>query len=143
MKIEIRTDDLLKGQLHQEGWYKGEITRAEEKLSNAKDSTNFTLSLKYSETADGKPVFEREIEDRFNSKAMGFMSPLIAALAGKSLGEFAKEQKEKGKDTVEFEWSAIKGQKVQFRIQSKPRNDNGQLKSEVTDYAPYDMKVPF
>lgn len=141
-RISIPVDDLLRGQLHPEGIFKGEIVWATEKLASGGDSKNYEYSIQYSETADGRKVDQRDIVSRFNSKAMGYMNPFLAALAGKSIKDFAAEQKAKG-PTIDFEWESVKGSKLQFKIETKPRNDNGQLKSEITAFYPYDYKVPF
>lgn len=143
MKIQIPVDDLLKGQLHRPGWYKGKFVTAAEKLSKDGQSVNYEYSIKYSLDAEDKPVPERTIDGRFNSKAMGYMYPAIAAIAGMTLADFAAAAKKQG-GTLTLEWADIALNKdIQFKIENKPRNDNGQLKSEITDWAPYGYKVPF
>lgn len=138
--ISIPVNDLLKGQLHAEGWYDGKITYVTEKESKDKQSMNYEAGFEYA-TATGDT---REIGLRFNSKAMGFMSPFLAALAGMSLKDFAKAMAAKGTE-VTFEWTPenLTNKKLQCKIKNNPRNDNGQLKSEVVDYAPFGTKAPF
>lgn len=137
--ISIPVSDLLKGQLHPTGWKKGEIVWVSQKESKDKQSMNYEWGFEYEENGE-----KREINNRFNSKAPGFFSPFLAAIANLSLKGFAAEMAKKG-DTVNFDWTNenFKGKKLQVKIENKPRNDNGQLKSEITDYAPYDYKVPF
>jgi hypothetical protein len=140
--ISLTPADLLKGQLHVDGWYKGEVVESSTKPSNDKQSLNYTFVIKY---ATGSPVSgleEREIKSQFNSKAMGFATPFFAALAGKTTKEFIDEYVSQKKE-VKIEWEAIKGAKLQFKIENKPREDNGQLTSKVIDFAPYDYKIPF
>lgn len=139
-KISLPVSELLKGQLHPTGYHKGTITYVTQKQSKDKQSMNYEAGFEYNVTPDEK----REIGLRFNSKALGFMSPFLAAVAGLSLKEFAAEMAKKG-DSVNFEWTPenFGGKKLQCKIENKPRNDNGQLKSEVTDYLPFDSVVPF
>lgn len=137
--ISMPVSDLLKGQLHTSGWKKGEVTFVTSKESKDKQSMNYEFGFKYAENNE-----EREITGRFNSKALGFMTPFLAAIANLSVKDFAAEMAKKG-DTVKFDWepSSFGGKKLQVKIENKPRQDNGQLKSEITDYAPFDYKVPF
>lgn len=140
MRIVFSQEDLLKGQLHDTGWQKGEITFATAKQSKDKGSMNYEYGLKYSTTSGN----EREIKSQFNSKAIGFMKPFLAALASLSVKDFetkAIEQVRAGKE-VGIDWDEkLIGQKLQFKIENKPREDNGQLTSKVTEFAPYDLKV--
>lgn len=141
--IDLSLKDLLAGQLHEEGYFKGEISSATAKPSKDKESMNYEYTISY-ETGSKQPGMEtREITDRFNSKAPGFMRPFLAALAGMTENEFIEDRKKAGSG-ARFQWEDIKGKKLQFRIQNKPREDKPtQLKSEVTEYYPYDYKVPF
>jgi hypothetical protein len=145
-RITFSAEDLLKGQLHKEGWYRGEIAWATAKPSKDKQSQNYEYGLKY-ETGSNLPGQEtREIKSQFNSKAIGFMKPFLAALGGMTEEEFTKkalDETAKGKE-VGIDWGPeLQGQKIQFRIQNLPREDNGQLTSKVTEFVPYDFKVPF
>lgn len=143
MKISIPKEDLLKGQLHPNGWKKGVIIDVSTKQSKDKQSLNYNYVIKY-ETGSKVPGDEtREIKSQFNSKAMGFMTDFLAAIDGKSKKDFIEAQKATPGDTVDFEWESLKGRKLQFKIEDKPREDNGQLVSKITDFAPYDYQVPF
>jgi len=142
-KITITPEDLLKGQLHEPGWFKGEIAWASAKTSSKKDSMNYEFGVTY-ETGDKRPGYEsREIKSQFNSKAIGFMIPFLAALSGMPEKEFRQKALNENKE-IDIIWDdSLKGQKLQFQIENKPREDNGQLTSKITNYAPFDYKVPF
>jgi len=142
-KITITPEDLLKGQLHEPGWFKGEIVFATAKPSKDKQSMNYEYGLSY-DTGDKRPGYEkREITSRFNSQAVGFMIPFLAALSGLPEKEFRQKALQENKE-IDIIWDdSLKGQKIQFEIKNVPRNDNGQLKSDVVHFAPYDYKVPF
>jgi hypothetical protein len=146
MRINITAEDLLKGQLHPEGWFKGEIVWASAKKSKDQGSMNYEYGIKYATGSKLPGQEEREIKSQFNSKAIGFMKPFLAAIAGVSVKEFEQkglEQIQAGKD-LGIEWGPeLQGQKIQFKIENKPREDNGQLTSKITEFAPFDYKVPF
>lgn len=139
-QISMPVADLLKGQLHVTGWKKGKIVWVAEKESKDKQSRNYTYGFEYTEANGDK----REISALFNSKALGFMTPFLAAIANMSVIDFAKAMEAKG-STFTFEWNDVnfKDKELQVKIENKPRNDNGQLKSEITDYAPINFTVPF
>ena len=125
-------EDMLKGLPFVNGWYKAEVVDATVKPSKDNGSINYVATCKVS-TKEG----ERTIDARFNSKAIGFMKPYLAALEGLSMNEFV----EKHKSGLDFEFEATKGGKLQIKIENK-LFENRQV-SEVNDFAPFDYNVPF
>ena len=142
-KITITPEDILKGELHVPGWYKGEIAWASSKLSSKKDSMNYEYGLSY-DTGDKRQGYEtREIKSQFNSKAIGFMVSFAAALANMNEKEF-HDKILKESQSIDLQWDdSLKGRKIQFEIKNAPREDNGQLSSKVINFAPYDFRLPF
>src|SRR6266850_1964211 len=138
-KIQLTPEDFLKGELHATGWYKGEIAWATSKLSSKKDSMNYEYGLSY-DTGDKRQGYEkREIKSQFNSKAIGFMIPFAASLANMSEKEF-REKVLSEQTTIDLQWDdTLKGRKIQFEIKNLPREDNGQLTSKITNFAPFDL----
>lgn len=134
-KITLTPDDMAKGMLFPEEWFKAEVVEAVQKISKAGDSINYTATFQLEGFGDGTSKIER----LFNSKGIGYMKPFLAALKNQPLAQFIEENK-KG---IDFNWEDVVGGKLQIKIKSKRREDNGELKSEVADFAPYDYKVPF
>jgi hypothetical protein len=133
MRIQLTPADMVKGEPLPEGWFKAEITEAIAKPSKAGDSINYTATFLIEDNPD-----KRTVDKIYNSKGIGFIKPLLAALKGKTVQQFIEETKTTG---VDFEFEAIKGGKVQIKIGS--RLYEGRPVSEVQDVAPYDTKVPF
>ncbi len=132
-KIQLTPDDMAKGVPITEGWYKAEIVEAIAKPSKDKGSINYVATCRLENYGDGNQT----IEARFNSKAMGFVKPFLAALANKTLAQFIQDNK----GGVDFEFSDVKGGKLQVKVGNKIFEDR--QVSEVKDYAPYNYSVPF
>lgn len=134
-KINLTPDDMRKGMLYPEEWFKAEVVEAVQKVSKAGDSINYTATFRLENYSDGT----HKVDRLFNSKGIGYMKPYLAALQNKPLAVFIEENK----SGIEFQWEDTVGGKLQIKIASKRRDDNGELKSEVVDFAPYDYKIPF
>lgn len=133
MKITLTPDDMLKGLPFNNGWYKASISETVVKPSKGKDSINYIPTFKLDNDADN-----RSIDGNFNSKALGFIKPYLAALENLTLADFIEKHKKTG---IEFDFEQTKGGKLQIKIENS-LYENRQV-SKVVDFAPYDYVVPF
>ena len=134
-RIEIPLDDLKKGLMVEAGLYKSEIVDYKQEPTKDGQSTNhvFTFNLEN----DDKSV----ITSRFNSKAMGYVRPFLAAIAGKSeqewLEETAKRLKEAGLATLPFDGDKCVGKKVGVKVVNSPNSSGGTPYTNINGYLPY------
>ncbi len=132
-RIQLTPDDMSKGIPIAAGWYKAEVMDAIAKPSKDKQSINYVATVRLENYQDG----QQTIDARFNSKAMGFIKPFLAALKQQTLAEFILENKA----GIDFDFESVKGGKLQVKVDNKMFEDR--QVSEVKDYAPYNYSVPF
>ena len=138
MEIEISKAQLLKGQAFDNGVYKGTIQSAK------------CTSTRKSDAIDGEIVFafedetlaadERTIDHTFYNmlgKGIGFLTPYIAAVQGKSIKEVT-DALAKG-EKLKFDFDATQGIKLQIEI--KNELFEGRLVSKVKNFLPYNAEV--
>jgi len=136
MKISIPTSDLLKGMPIVPGWYKATITKAWTAPSKDGDSINHWHEY----TLEDKDT--RTIERSFNSKVLGFLRPMLAAVSGKSEAEFVEELCKANSPTLDIDdWEKFVGKKLQVKIENQIFE--GRQIPKVVDYTYYDYKTPF
>ncbi len=136
-KIQLTPEDLMKGELLKNGWFKASITNVGIKPSKDGESVNYTFTFALENDPDG-----RSIDHLFNSKGIGFMKPFLAAISGKTIKDFIEEHKTKG---VEFDPEGCVKAKLQIKIADQiwevAKGGDGQPRSKVADFAPYNTQV--
>lgn len=133
LMLTVSKGDLAKGIPLPIDWQKFVLKNARGEASKDSQSVNYCVDM-YLENDPN----ERYIVHRFNSKAMGFIAPFIAALAGKPIAAVLAEIKT---DSLQFDFESINDKKIQGKV--KHGQWEGRVKSEITDFLPYDMAVPF
>lgn len=134
MEIEITKAQLLKGQAFDNGWYKGIVQSASCSTKRKADSIDGEVTLSFED-----PVLaadERTIDHTFFNmlgKGIGFLSPYIAAIQGKSVKEIA-DALEAGQK-LSFDFEACQGKKIQFEIKNELYE--GRITSKVKNWLPY------
>lgn len=131
-KLTISKGDLAKSIPLPGGWQKFEILSFTPKPSKDGGSVNYNYELKL----EGDEM-NRIVIHNFNSKAMGFFAPFIAALTNKTIGEILASIKT---DSLEFDAEAPIGKKIHGKVEIELYQ--GDPKTKIKDWAPYD-KVPF
>src|SRR5688572_17132917 len=88
MKITISKADMMRGQTIPPKWYKVEITNFVVKSpKSGGDSLNYVPTFKIPELEDFS------LDHTFNSKAIGNMTPFIAAIQNKTIKQVLDETK--------------------------------------------------
>lgn len=131
-KIQLTPEDMMKGEKHPDGWFKASISSAVAGPNKAQDGINYTIDF----AIEGPE--NRSLPKIFSSKALGFMKPFLAAVAGKTIAQFIEDNKTKG---IEFDLEALVTSKLQVKVGQ--RIYEGREISEITDFAPYNTVVPF
>ena len=133
MIINLSKADLQKGQIITPGWYKCEIIDFVSKPSKDQQSVNYTPHFKL-ETPNEEVIDNHN----FNSKAPGFMTDFLAAMAGKTRKEFLDSL---ASDGVKVDTDSYKGKKLQIKV--KNAVFEGRMKNELEGFLPYGAEVPF
>lgn len=133
--VNISLSDLKKGLPVDPGIYKAKIIRYEEELAKAGDSQNYLFTFELEN--DDKNL----ISARFNSKAMGFTRPFLAAIAGKPekewLDETAALMKSKGVEIFPFDGEKCVGKNIGVKVVQNANPTGGTPYTNVDGYLPY------
>ena len=137
--VALTLDELKKGLPIPASLYKSEIKNYEQKPSKDQLSVNHVFTFEIE--SDNKDLHGLTIEGRFNSQAMGFVRPFLAALANKPekqwLDDTAAEMKKKNLQAIPFDGSKAVGQKIGIKIVQKPSVSGGDPYTQVDGYLPY------
>jgi hypothetical protein len=135
--VEISLNDLKKGLPVDAGIYKALIDEYKEEQSKDGQSINhvFTFIIEQGDF-DGSVI-----TGRFNSKAMGFTRPFLAAISGKTekiwLDETIKKLEEAGITNLPFDGEQCKGQKVGIKVVKTLNPNGGEPFTNIDGYLPY------
>lgn len=127
--LNLTVADMLKGSPITPGWYKCAVSKVEVKPSKDGGSLNFITTFKL-EDKNGT-----EIENFFNSKAPGMMTPFIAASTNKTMQEMV----DGGALQVNTDdWMSYK---LQVQVKNEPWE--GRLTNKIGGYLAYNATIPF
>ena len=134
MKITITKADLLRGETINPGWYKAVIISfvAKPPKTGAGESMNYVPTFKLPDLDD------RELPFTFNSKAIGRMGPMIAAVRDKPLTEIVA-QMESG--ALDFDSDEAIGKQLYIHIVNEPYE--GRLTNKIGSFLPITATPPF
>jgi hypothetical protein len=120
MIIKLTPADILKGKLLDAGWYGATIVKADDdwKPSADKQSANWKVTFEIYGTGG------KEIDHTFNTKALGFLTPLISAIRGKEIEPAA----------MDFDTKEVVGKKVDVQIIQDTYQ--GMMNNKITAYLP-------
>jgi len=134
MKIAVTKADLLRGETINPGWYKAEIISfiAKAPKTGAGESMNYVPTFKLPDLDD------RELPHTFNSKAIGRMGPMIAAVKDMPLTEIIKGL-ESG--ALEFDTDSAIGKKLYIHVVNETYE--GRLVNKIDNFLSITSTVPF
>ena len=133
MIIKISKADLMKGKVLPPNWYRVSIVGADVRHpKQGQDSLNYCYTFRF-DTVDGY-----ELEHIFNTKALGFMAPFIAAVRNTNLAEIAASM---NNETLEFDNEEPLGKVIQVKVTNEPWE--GRLTNKIKDFLPANATVPF
>ena len=133
MIIKITKADLMKGKVLAPNWYKVSVVGVDVRHpKNAQDSLNYCYTFRF-DSVDGY-----ELEHIFNTKALGFMAPFIAAIRNTNLREIANAM---SGDILEFDTDEPLGKLVQVKVTNEQWE--GRLTNKIKDFLPANATVPF
>ncbi len=134
MKIQITKADLLRGETINPAWYKAEIISfvAKPPKTGAGDSMNYIPTFKLPDLDD------RELPFTFNSKAIGRMGPMIAAIQDKSLTDVIKAM---DAGTLDFDTDSAIGAKLWIHVINEPYE--GRLTNKIDNFMSITSTPPF
>ena len=120
MIIKLTPADILKGKLIDAGWYGATIVKADEdwKPSADKQSANWELTFEIHGTGG------KEISRMFNTKALGFLAPLISAIRGHEIKP----------EAMDFDTKEVLGKKIDVQVIQDTYQ--GQMNSKITAFLP-------
>lgn len=132
MIINISKADAMKGQTIKPGWYKAEVIDFTAKTSKDGQSMNYTPILQL-ETPNQEVIDNHN----FNSKAIGMMTPYLAAINNKTLKEYIDTIN----GAVQTDTDTHKGKKLQVKVKNEVWE--GRLLNRIEGFLPYDEAPPF
>lgn len=133
MIVKITKADLMRGKVLAPNWYK--VTVVGHEIKHAKSDAN---SLNYVYTFRFPAVDNYELDHTFNTKALGFIAPFIAAIRNTNVTEIANAIQG---ESFDFDTDEPLGKELQVKIANEPYE--GRLTNKVKEFMPAGATVPF
>lgn len=133
MIIRLTKQDFMRGRSITPNWYPVTVVKFEAKHpKTGTDSMNYVYTVRF-------PTIDNfEIDHTFNTKALGFMCPFVAALRGQPVNEIMKSMED---GTMDFDTDEAIGKPLQAKVINE--TFEGRLINKIDGWLPHGASVPF